>query len=70
MPVFFFDASTVLKQYVQEPATAWLQALAAPTARHSLVIGAHHPGRDSRRQLAAFSLVVAPIRLRNELRRC
>jgi len=32
---FFLDTSTVLKRYVQETGTAWVQALAAPTVRHS-----------------------------------
>jgi len=35
---FFLDTSTVLKRYVQETGTAWLQALAAPTVRHSLFV--------------------------------
>ncbi len=35
MAAFFLDTSTVLKRYVQETGTAWVQALAAPTVRHS-----------------------------------
>jgi uncharacterized protein len=35
---FFLDTSTVLKRYVQETGTAWVQALAAPTVRHSLFV--------------------------------
>ena len=30
MAAFFLDATTVLKRYVQETGTAWVQALAAP----------------------------------------
>jgi predicted nucleic acid-binding protein len=35
---YFLDTSTVLKRYVQETGTAWVQALAAPAARHSLFV--------------------------------
>jgi uncharacterized protein len=35
---YFLDTSTVLKRYVQETGTAWVQALAAPTVRHSLFV--------------------------------
>jgi predicted nucleic acid-binding protein len=35
---YYFDTSTVLKRYVLETGTAWVQALAAPAARHSLFI--------------------------------
>jgi predicted nucleic acid-binding protein len=35
---YFFDTSTVLKRYVLETGTGWVQALAAPAARHSLLI--------------------------------
>jgi predicted nucleic acid-binding protein len=35
---YFLDTSAVLKRYVQETGTAWLQALAAPSARHSLFV--------------------------------
>jgi len=35
---FFLDTSTVLKRYVQETGTPWVQALAAPTAGHSLIV--------------------------------
>jgi len=35
---YFLDTSTVLKRYAQETGTAWVQALAAPTVRHSLFV--------------------------------
>jgi uncharacterized protein len=35
---FFLDTSTVLKRYVQETGTAWVQALAAPSALNSLFV--------------------------------
>jgi len=35
---YFLDTSTVLKRDVQETGTAWVQALAAPTVRHSLFV--------------------------------
>jgi predicted nucleic acid-binding protein len=38
VPEFFLDTSTVLKRYVQETGTAWVQALAAPAAGHSLIV--------------------------------
>ena len=38
MAEFFLDTSTVLKRYVLETGTPWLQALAAPAAGHSLII--------------------------------
>ena len=38
MAAYFLDTSAVLKRYVQETGTAWVQALAAPTARHSLFV--------------------------------
>ncbi len=38
MAAYFLDTSTVLKRYVQETGTAWVQALAAPAVRHSLFI--------------------------------
>lgn len=38
MAAFFLDTSTVLKRYVLETGTAWVQALVAPSARHSLFI--------------------------------
>jgi uncharacterized protein len=38
VPCYFLDTSTVLKRYVQETGTAWVQALAAPSARHSLFV--------------------------------
>ena len=38
MAAYFLDTSTVLKRYVQETGTAWVQALAAPTLRHSLFV--------------------------------
>jgi predicted nucleic acid-binding protein len=33
---YYLDTSTVLKRYVVETGTAWVQAVAAPAARHSL----------------------------------
>jgi uncharacterized protein len=33
--VYFLDTSTVVKRYVQETGTAWVQALTAPAAGHS-----------------------------------
>lgn len=38
MSAFFLDTSAVLKRYVLEAGTPWVQALAAPTAGHSLII--------------------------------
>jgi hypothetical protein len=38
VPAFFLDTSTVLKRYVQETGTPWVQALTAPAAGHSLII--------------------------------
>ena len=38
MAAYFLDTSTVVKRYVQETGTAWVQALAAPTVRHSLFV--------------------------------
>jgi predicted nucleic acid-binding protein len=38
VPAYYLDTSTVLKRYVLETGTAWVQALAAPAARHSLFI--------------------------------
>lgn len=38
MSEFFLDTSTVLKRYIQETGTAWVQSLAAPAAGHSLII--------------------------------
>ena len=38
MPEFFLDTSAVLKRYVLETGTPWVQALAAPAAGHSLII--------------------------------
>jgi uncharacterized protein len=35
---FFLDTSTVLKRYVHETGTPWVQALAAPATGHSLII--------------------------------
>jgi predicted nucleic acid-binding protein len=35
---YFLDTSAVLKRYVHETGTPWVQALAAPTARHSLFV--------------------------------
>jgi predicted nucleic acid-binding protein len=36
--VYFLDTSTVVKRYVQEIGTAWVQALATPAAGHSLFL--------------------------------
>jgi uncharacterized protein len=36
--VYFLDTSTVVKRYVREIGTDWVQALAAPTAGHSLFL--------------------------------
>jgi predicted nucleic acid-binding protein len=36
--VYFLDTSVVVKRYVQEIGTAWVQALAAPAAGHSLFL--------------------------------
>jgi predicted nucleic acid-binding protein len=36
--VYFLDTSTVVKRYVKEVGTAWVQALAAPAAGHSLFV--------------------------------
>ncbi len=38
MAEFFLDTSTVLKRYVLEIGTPWVQALAAPATGHSLII--------------------------------
>ncbi len=38
MAAYFLDTSTVVKRYVQETGTAWVQALAAPMVRHSLFV--------------------------------
>ncbi len=38
MAVYFLDTSTIVKRYVQEIGTAWVQALAAPTNGHSLFL--------------------------------
>jgi hypothetical protein len=35
---YFLDTSTVVKRYVQEIGTAWVQALLAPAAGHSLFL--------------------------------
>jgi predicted nucleic acid-binding protein len=35
---YFLDTSTVVKRYVQEIGTAWVQALSAPPAGHSLFL--------------------------------
>jgi predicted nucleic acid-binding protein len=35
---YFLDTSTVVKRYVQEAGTAWVQALSAPAAGHSLFL--------------------------------
>jgi predicted nucleic acid-binding protein len=36
--VYFLDTSTLVKRYVRETGTAWVQALAAPAAGHSLFL--------------------------------
>ena len=38
MAAYFLDTSTVVKRYVQETGTPWVQALAAPAAGHSLFV--------------------------------
>ncbi len=38
MAAYFLDTSAVVKRYVQETGTAWVQALAAPMVRHSLFV--------------------------------
>ena len=38
MAVYFLDTSTIVKRYVQETGTAWVQALAEPAAGHSLFL--------------------------------
>ena len=38
MSTYFLDTSTVVKRYAQETGTAWVQALAAPAAGHSLFV--------------------------------
>jgi predicted nucleic acid-binding protein len=35
---FFLDTSAVLRRYIQETGTAWIQALATPSARNSLFV--------------------------------
>jgi predicted nucleic acid-binding protein len=35
---YFLDTSTVVKRYVQETGTAWVQALTAPAAGHALFL--------------------------------
>jgi hypothetical protein len=35
---YFLDTSTILKRYVQETGTQWVQQISAPAAGHSLVI--------------------------------
>jgi hypothetical protein len=36
--VYFLDTSAVVKRYIQETGTAWVQTLTAPTASHSLFL--------------------------------
>jgi uncharacterized protein len=36
--VYFLDSSAIVKRYAQETGTAWVQALAAPAAGHSLFV--------------------------------
>ena len=38
MAVYFFDTSVIVKRYVQETGTAWVQGLTAPSAGHSLIL--------------------------------
>ena len=38
MAVYFLDTSAVVKRYIQETGTAWVQALTAPAAGHSLFL--------------------------------
>jgi predicted nucleic acid-binding protein len=38
VPAYFLDTSTVVKRYVQESGTLWVQALADPAASHFLFI--------------------------------
>lgn len=38
MAVYFLDTSTVVKRYIQETGTAWVQALTAPSAGHALFV--------------------------------
>src|SRR5262249_10298026 len=38
MAAYLLDTSAVLKRYVQETGTAWIQALAAPAAGHALIV--------------------------------
>jgi uncharacterized protein len=35
---YFLDTSTVVKRYVREIGTSWVQALTAPAAGHSLIV--------------------------------
>jgi len=35
---YFLDTSTVVKRYAQETGTPWVQAMAAPAARHLLTV--------------------------------
>ncbi len=38
MAAYFLDTSAVLKRYVQETGTPWVQSLTAPSAGHSLFV--------------------------------
>lgn len=38
MAAFIFDASAIVKRYVQEVGTGWVQALTSPTAGHELFL--------------------------------
>ena len=38
MTVYFLDSSALVKRYVAEPGTAWIQALAVPSAHNTLLI--------------------------------
>ena len=37
MTTYYVDASALIKRYVQETGTAWIRALVAPTAGHTLL---------------------------------
>ena len=38
MAAYFLDTSALLKRYVQETGTAWIQSLTAPAAGHALIV--------------------------------
>jgi uncharacterized protein len=43
--VFFHDTSAIIKRYVQETGTAWVQALTAPAAGHTHFLARAHSVR-------------------------